>query len=249
MQALLDTATSEFDAATTAKSDAESAKTTLETERDTDPGGQAALQVLTAADLVTKTSDYDTAVTEESTSFGTYRPAKLAYDKAVKECAIIDAGCAFTDSDGTFDCAGQANDPIAALKSTCDTNRDGAVTTTKNSETTTWEAAVTKVATKWSLKTSSNADDVVAQANLATINASIATIDATLDPSTGSLVTALATKTSAKSTAQTNYDTVDGQLTQATTDLGRGNALLATLTAARAPLDETLSVKKYLETE
>lgn len=43
MQTLLDTATSEFDAATTAKSDAEAAKTTLETERDADPTGQATI--------------------------------------------------------------------------------------------------------------------------------------------------------------------------------------------------------------
>jgi len=136
------------------------------------------------------------------------------------------------------------------LKTACDTARDGSITTTKNDETTTWEAAVTKVATKWSLKTSSNADNVVALANLATINASIATIDATLDAVSdpvGSLIATLSTKTTAKTTAQTNWDTVNGQHTQAETDLGRGNTLLATLTAARTPLDEDVVVQKYLE--
>jgi len=43
MLSLLTTATGEFDAATTAKSDAEAAKLALETERDADPGGQATL--------------------------------------------------------------------------------------------------------------------------------------------------------------------------------------------------------------
>lgn len=136
------------------------------------------------------------------------------------------------------------------MKTACDANRDGSVTTTKNDEATTWEAAVTKVATKWSLKTSSNADNVVALANLATINSSIdsiaGTLDAVSDP-VGSLIATLSTKTTAKGTAQTNWDTVNGQHTQATTDLGRGNALLATLTAARTPLDEDVVVKAYLE--
>ena len=165
---------------------------------------------------------------------------------------MIDAGCAFSDSGTDYDCNTQANDPIKSLKTTCDTNRDGAITTTKNTETTTWEAAVTKVATKWSEKTSANAANVVALANLTTINNSITAIAGTLDAASdpvGSLIATLNTKTSAKDTAQTNLDTVDGQLTQATTDLGRGNTLLGTLTAARTPLDETLTVKKYLEQE
>lgn len=137
-------------------------------------------------------------------SFGTYRPAKLAYDKAAKECTMIDLGCTFDESGPVnYNCVGQANDPILALKTACDAARDGSISSTKDSETVTWEAAVTKVATKWSLKTSSNADDVVAQANLATINAAIAVHTANLvatDPY-GSLIVTLNTKTAAKDTA------------------------------------------------
>lgn len=163
---------------------------------------------------------------------------------------MIDLGCTFVESSVNYTCVGQTNDPILGLKTACDAARDGSITTTKNDEATTWEAAVTKVATKWSLKTSSNAENVVALANLATINASITSIDGTLDAVSdpvGALISTLSSKTSAKDTAQTNWDTVNGQLTQATTDLGRGNTLLATLTAERTPLDGDVVVAAYLE--
>lgn len=62
------------------------------------------------------------------------------------------------------------------MKTACDADRDGATTTTKNSETTTWEAAVTKYATKWSEKTTADLDNQVKQANLTTINSSITSL-------------------------------------------------------------------------
>lgn len=135
-----------------------------------------------------------------------YTTALGAFQKATKECAMIDLGCAFTDVDA-YDCNAQADDPIKAMKTTCDANRDGSVTTNKNDESTNMSAAVTAVATAWDVKTGKNADNVVALANLATINSSIDTQEAL---NVGTLTTNISTATNNETTAQTNYDTVDG---------------------------------------
>lgn len=122
---------------------------------------------------------------------------------------------------------------------------------------TAWNGLVTASAGAEDTKSQRSADKTVANANLATINSSITALEATFAVADGNnpcvvcdgaLTTTVNTKTTAKATAQTNYDTVDGQLTQATTDHTRGAALLASLKADLVPLTNDLTVKTYLET-
>lgn len=121
----------------------------------------------------------------------------------------------------------------------------------------TWTGLVTASATAEDNKSQNAAAKTVANANLATINSAITTLEtsyAVTDGATpcvvcdGALTTTKNTKTTAKATAQTNYDTVNGQLTQATTDHSRGALLLDTLKENMVPLMNDLTVKTYLET-
>jgi len=105
LTAALETATTAESDAITAYSDAEAVKTAYEEERNTETTGQAAI-------LVTKTSEYATALenfeeadayflTEnraeaagaDSAEFTSYKNAKKAYDKKVKEIALLADGC------------------------------------------------------------------------------------------------------------------------------------------------------------
>lgn len=95
-------------AAETAVTTANDSATALIAERDTAGTGQQALADATAATLATATTDYDTAVSEFNTSNGTYQPARLAYDKAVMKCSLIDTGCTGVKSEGG-NVAGLAN--------------------------------------------------------------------------------------------------------------------------------------------
>lgn len=54
------------------------------------------------------------------------------------------------------------------MKTTCDSNLAGSITSTKGTQLSAWETAVTAVATAWDIKLGKNADNVVALANVAT---------------------------------------------------------------------------------
>lgn len=104
MQVLLTAATAAKEAAILAKTTEEGVKTANETAKNTADTGWDALQTATAGTLSTKTSDLTTAEGFVTSTWATYKPLLKSYDAKVKECAAIDAGCAFTDGDGTFDC-------------------------------------------------------------------------------------------------------------------------------------------------
>lgn len=115
------------------------------------------------------------------------------------------------------------------MKTACDAARDGSISSTKDTQVAAWDPAVTKVATKWNDKTTADVADKAALSNLATINSSISTAEALVvlfqaeviaDPgngiagsaevAAGTLVAAVTAKSTAKDTAQTNWDTVNG---------------------------------------
>lgn len=166
------------------------------------------------------------------------------------------AACVFNDGSAK-DCTTYTNCPIKAIYDAAEALRTGSLTSTLSTPATAWAALVTASAGAEDTKAQANAAKTVHNANLATINASIAALEATYavtDGATpcvvcdGALTTTKNTKTTAKATAQTNYDAVDGQLTQATTDHTRGNAILTALKADLVPLTNDLTVKTYLET-
>lgn len=201
MQVLLDAATVAKNAAITAKTTEEGVKTANETAKTTATTGWDALAAATASTLSTESGEVTTADGLVTSTWATYKPLKKSHDAKTKECAAIDAGCAFTGTGShAYDCNTYTNDAVKALKTACDSARDAI---NKSTEQAAWEAKVTAAATAQKDKTVANARNVVALANVATIDAAIAASVALLKDVApkGALMTAVDTTTAAESTA------------------------------------------------
>lgn len=131
----MNTATTAATAAATALTTATTAKNDFITARAKATGtplGTGKLLIDATAAAGTKATAFNTATTEEATAFGTYKTAKLAFDKDTRMKADYLAAC----THGSFDCKGWSNSPIRDLYDGASNSLGGVGTGTTGTKTT-----------------------------------------------------------------------------------------------------------------